>query len=187
MHAAVRGGLLLALGLASFAAAAVTGQWHIDSRYSHADFGVRLFWLHTVRGRFEQVEGTVEPRAGGNAVVNAQIAVNSLAMDSTRLRQWVLGEEFFDAARHPVLRFVSAPVPGNVLDAGGVLDGQLTLRGITRPMRFVLLPARCTADACTIQAHGQLRRSEFGMNAHHAVLSDRVELALSIALERSPD
>lgn len=174
------------LGLALAAHAAPSRVWHIRSPPSHADFGVRLLWLHTIHGRFEHVAGTVEPRTDGRVVVNARVAVDSLAMDSPRLRRWVLAEEFFDAARYPTLHFVSAPVARSALDGGGTLEGRLTLRGVTRPVRFQLLPARCTADACTIEAHGKLERSAFGMTGHRAVLSDQVRLALSIAIARAP-
>ncbi|NUR21965.1 YceI family protein [Frateuria sp.] len=184
----MRAAALVTLLAAAPASHAVPSQrWRIESPPSHVDFGVRLLWLHTIRGRFEQLAGAIEPRADGRVVVDASVAVDSLAMPSQRLRRWVLAGEFFDAARYPTLRFVSAPVARAVLDDGGALDGQLTLRGVTRPVRLELLPARCTADACTIEAHGQLRRSEFGMTDHHAVLSDRVELTLSIAIARMPD
>lgn len=176
---------LVALALAAHAAP--VRVWHIESAPSHADFGVRLLWLHTIHGRFGQIAGTVAPRTDGRVVVNASIAANSLAMDSPRLRRWVLDEEFFDAAQYPTLHFVSAPVARDTLDEGGALDGLLTLRGVTRPIRFELLPARCTADACLIEARGELKRSEFGMTGHRAVLSDHVELALSIAIARAPD
>lgn len=160
--------------------------WRIQSPPSHADFGVRLLWLHTVHGRFERISGMVAPGPDGRVVVDARVAVDSLAMDSARLRRWVLGEEFFDLAHHPELRFVSAPTARRTLDEGGTLAGELTLRGVTRPVELDLLPAHCTADACTIEARGQLMRSDFGMRGHHTVLSDRVELALSIAIARTP-
>jgi polyisoprenoid-binding protein YceI len=175
------------LGLALAAHAAPVRVWHIESAPSHVDFGIRLLWLHTIHGRFGQIAGTVQPRADDRMVVDARVAVDSLAMDSQRLRRWVLDEEFFDAAHHPTLHFVSAPVTRGTLDEGGTLDGELTLRGITRPVRLELLPARCTADACLIEARGELRRSEFGMTGHRTVLSDHVQLALSIAIARAPD
>ena len=73
------------------------------------------------------------------------------------------------------------------LDEGGVLSGQLTQHDATRPVQLDLLPAHCTADACLIEARGELHRSDFGMHGHHTLLSDRVELALSIAIVRTPD
>ncbi|MGN2253377.1 YceI family protein [Frateuria sp. GZRe12] len=178
-------GVLLVLAFAVHAAP--KRVWHLQSPPSHVDFGVRLLWLHTIHGRFESVVGTVEPRGRDRVVVDASVAVDSLSMDSQRLRHWVLDEEFFDAAQYPTLHFVSDPVPRRALDDGGALQGQLTMRGVTRPVRFELLPARCTADACMIQARGELERSEFGMRGHRTVLSDHVQLALAIAITRAPD
>lgn len=175
------------LALAFAAHAAPTRVWHIQSPPSHVDFGVRLLWLHTIHGSFGAISGTVEPRPDDQVVVDARIALDSLSMESPRLRRWVLDEEFFDAARYPTLHFISTPVSRHSLDDGGALEGRLTMRGVTRPVRFELLPARCTADACTIEAHGELRRSEFGMSGRHAVLSDHVQLALAIAITRVPD
>ena len=182
MHGAALAALL---ALASAPAPAHGTSWHIASARSHVDFDVRLLWLHRIRGRFEQVSGAVQPQPDGRVVVNARIATDSLSMNSPRLRRWVLDEEFFDAAHYPTLRFVSLPLARSTLDDGGTLDGRLTLRGVTHPVRFQLQPARCTADACTIEAHGQLQRRDFGMQSHHTVLSDRVGLALSIAIVRA--
>ena len=175
----------LALALAALVPAA-TAALRIDSAHSYAAFGVRLLWVHTIHGRFTQVSGSLAPRADGRVVVAAQVAVDSLAMDSPRLRRWVLAEEFFDAAHYPTLRFVSEPVPRATLAHGGTLAGRMTLRGVTRPVQLELAPAQCTASACTIEAHGEVQRSDFGMRNHHTVLSDHVALALSIALEREP-
>lgn len=178
---------LLALALAPARVPAAPAAWQIQSPPSHADFGIRLLWLHTIRGRFERITGTVEPREGGRMAVDAHVAVDSLAMNSPRLRRWVLDEDFFDAARYPTLRFVSVPVPRATLEEGGSLEGTLTLRGITRAVRLVVQPAHCTADACTIAVRGQLRRSDFGMDGRRPALADRVELALSIAIVRRTD
>jgi polyisoprenoid-binding protein YceI len=176
----------LALALAAQAPAATAADLRIDSTHSYAGFGVRLLWLHTIHGRFTRVSGSFEPQPDGRVVVAAQVAVDSLAMDSARLRRWVLAEEFFDAARYPTLRFVSAPVSRATLTHGGPLDGRMTLRGVTRPVQLQLEPADCEVGVCTIEAHGEVQRSDFGMRNHHTVLSDRVALALSIALAREP-
>lgn len=175
------------LSLTAGPQADAASAWRIQSPPSHVEFGVRVLWLHTIRGHFEQISGTVSPQPDGRVVVDARVAVGSLAMDSSRLRRWVWGPEFFDLAHHPTLRFVSTPTTRQTLDEGGVLPGELTLRGVTRPVQLQLLPAHCTADACMIEAHGELERSDFGMRDHATVLSDRVELTLSIAIVRTPD
>lgn len=176
----------LLAGLAFTAPTARSANYRIAADRSHADFAVRLLWLHTINGRFVQIAGQVQVDPYGLATVDARISVNSVVMDSARFRRWVLAPEFFDAAQYPTIHFVSAPVALSVLGKGGVLDGQLSMRGITRPIRFELMPSAggaITAGDCVIEAHGTLARGEFGMNGHRTALSDQVQLGLWITLD----
>lgn len=177
-------GLLAALVLA--VPTARSTDYRIAENRSYADFAVRLFWLHTISGRFMQITGEVRVGPRGLATVDARISVNSIVMDSERTRRWVLAPEFFDVAQYPILHFVSDPIALGTLTTGGVLDGQLSLRGVTRPIRFELMPATCStiaATGCVIEAHGTLSRNAFGMNTHRTALSDQVQLGLWITLD----
>ena len=76
---------LLAVGSAHAA------DYRIDPARSHADFGVRLFWLSQISGRFEQIDGDVTLSSlHDTAVVDARITVDSIQMSSDRIRRWVL-------------------------------------------------------------------------------------------------
>jgi polyisoprenoid-binding protein YceI len=181
---------LLLAGLVLAAPAARSTVYRIDSTRSHAEFSARLLWLQTISGRFTQIDGVVKLDARGLATVDARITTGGTVMDSERFRRWVLSSEFFDAAHYPTIHFLSDPITFATLTAGGVLDGQLTLRGITRPVHFDLLPAKCTAitaQTCLIEARGSVSRSAFGMTAHRTALYDRVQLGLLIALNPAPD
>jgi len=149
---------------------------------------VRLFWLRQIRGRFDQIGGevTLNPQRD-LATVDARIDVNSVQMDSDRFRRWVLAPEFFDVEHYPTIHFVSAPVAVAKLEDGGDLSGWLTVRGVTQPAVFQMLPAHCRLDAmhtCTIELRGSIQRSDFNMNGHRTALSDRVDLGLTIELDR---
>lgn len=164
-------------------------DYRIDVARSHAEFGVRLFWLRRVSGRFQQIAGEVSlnPRRD-SAVVDARIAVGSVSMDSERFRRWVLAPEFFDVAQYPSIHFVSEPIPLAALGQGGELQGWLTLRGVTRPARFELQAAHCqphSAEQCVLEVHGHIRRSDFGMDSHRAAVSDRVDLGMTVTLEHA--
>jgi len=160
--------------------------YRIDDARSRADFGVRLLWLHEIVGHFRHIDGTVLPGPRPDTmVVSADIAVDSVAMDSERTRRWLLAPEFFDAKDYPFIHFVSDPLPRSLLDDGGTLPGRLGLRGVTEPVSFVLHPMHCThalPATCRISLSGSLQRSDFGMSAHRAALSDKVELDLAIVL-----
>lgn len=160
-------------------------DYRIDTGRSHADFNVRLLWVRSVKGRFTQIAGEVALRPDGTATVDARIGVDSVTMPASWMRRWVLAEEFFDAAHYPTIHFVSEPVPIVALARGGVLDGELTLRGITRPVHFELQPTNClqiVVQGCNILVRGHVSRAAFGMNDHRAALSDTVRLSLTVAL-----
>ncbi len=180
--------LLAALVLAAPAARAV--EYRINPARSDAEFGVRLLWLQTISGHFTRIAGEVKLDDRGLATVDARITASSLVMSSERLRRWVMAPDFFNAVQYPTIRFLSRPITFAMLDSGGALDGKLTLRGVTRPVRFEVQPAHCTlstAQTCVIEARGLLSRSAFGMNTHRASVSDQVQLGLLIAIEHSPN
>lgn len=155
----------------------------IDSGRSHADFTVRVMWLFDTGGRFAGLEGEVHiDHFRSQAVVHARIAVDSVRMSGRGNEEWVKSPEFFDAAEWPEIRFDSDRFPLQRLERGGDLPGRLTVRGITRPMTFTLLPSGCPAPgrACPIEARGEIQRSDFGMRSRRGVVSDRVRLSLSI-------
>lgn len=163
-------------------------DYRIDPAASQASFQVRVLWLEHVGGNFTQVAGSVVPGPDPDSlVVDAVIPVESVSMPSSRIRQWVLAPAFFDAEHHPQIHFVSDPVAQAELDSGGILTGNLTLRGVTAPIHFAVQPAHCDQLApmpCRIMLQGRLRRSTFGMTSDRLALSDSVDLNLSITLQR---
>ncbi|RDS79629.1 YceI family protein [Dyella monticola] len=179
--------LLLWLPLPLLAANSDT-DYRIDPGASQAAFHLRVFWVDSVNGHFTHVDGDMLPGPHpASWVVNATIPVDSVAMSSTHLRQWVLDRSFFDAKDHPTIHFVSDPIAQSALDDGGTLTGYLTLRGITAPIRFAVEPMHCEQSVsapCTIVLHGDLHRSTFGMTSDRVALSDSVQLNLSITLQR---
>lgn len=182
--------LCLLAALVLLAPAARSMEYRINPARSDAEFGVRLLWLQTVTGRFTQIAGEVKLDQAGLATVDARITTASVQMHSARLRRWVLAPDFFDAEHYPTIHFLSQPITFSMLSTGGAMDGQLTLRGITRPVRFELEPSHCSATAeqtCIIEARGSVSRSAFGMNQHRTALSDQVQLGLLIALDHAPN
>jgi polyisoprenoid-binding protein YceI len=180
--------LLAALVLAAPAARSM--EYRINPARSDAEFGVRLLWLQTITGRFSQIAGEVKLDPNGMATVDARITTTSIEMHSARLRRWVLAPDFFDAEHYPTIHFLSQPITSGMLSTGGAMDGQLTLRGVTRPVHFELEPSHCSVAAeqtCIIEARGSVSRSAFGMNQHRTALSDQVQLGLLIALDHAPN
>lgn len=177
--------LLLGLGLVVDPAAAQPRVHVIDAAQASASFWIRPIWLKRIEGTFPVLEGVVEGSgADGAMAVDVRIDVRALQMGRASHVSWAQSAEFFDVARHPWIRFRSEPVSPQQLLAGGEVAGELTLRGVTRAVRFELQPASCTRPGfdCAVRATGELSRSDFGMDAKKHALSDTVHLDFSVRL-----
>lgn len=159
-------------------------RWVIDGDASEAEFRTRVFAVITISGRFDRVHGQIDiDRARGAARIDTAVDLTSLAMDSAAHADWALSPAFFDADRHPEARFRADDVPLDVLASGGVLYGQLTLRGVRRPVAFRLLGGDCPLDParpCALALQGSVRRTEFGMRAERHAVADRVQLRIAV-------
>jgi polyisoprenoid-binding protein YceI len=170
---------------------AATETLRLDGANSSAAFSVRVLWMFGVDGRFGSVHGQVAiDHSSGQATVDARIDAKDVSMRREGAINWVKSAEFFDVEHYPEIRFRSDAFPLERLHSGGVLPGALTMRGITRPVTFDVLPSSCKRMAidCPVQAAGTVHRSEFGMRTRRATLSDKVELSFSIRVfEPAPD
>ena len=158
----------------------------IDGPASRAHFEVRVLLVKRIGGGFGTVEGLLErDRAGGRFSVDVRVAADSVQMAKPGHADWARSADFFDAARHPWIHFRAERLPEHLLQDGGEIDGELTLRGITRPVRFTLEASECPRPGidCAVRAEGEVQRSEFGMDARRIVLADRVQFDFAIRVK----
>lgn len=161
----------------------------IDPALSRAEFSLRVVWVRRLEGQFEYIQGSISHPAPGRFDVKVQIAAQSLSMRNPDHAEWAQSAEFFDAARHPWIAFEARDASMDLLREGGELRGLLSLRGVTLPASFELLPATCERPGvdCAVEATGELQRSEFGMNARRWAVSDKVHLALRFRLRQEAE
>lgn len=143
------------------------GTYRAQSTASTFAFGVRhsaAFWF---RGAFADVTATL--RGDGDALVlegAARVASISI-VDPPEMRASVLGDQFFDAERHPQVGFRSVDM--RLADDGGVeVDGKLTIRGVTRPVAAVghLSPPRQAGfgEVAGVDLRATIDRRDFGFD-----------------------
>lgn len=120
---------------------APAGTWRIDPGRSMVEFTVTKLGFADVPGRFTDFGGTVryDPARPGNSSVEWRVRVASVATDAANRDRTLQAPEYFDARRHPELAFRS--VRARSLGDGRLeVDGDLTIKGITRPQRIVATP-----------------------------------------------
>jgi polyisoprenoid-binding protein YceI len=115
----------------------VTGTWTIDPVHSEVSFVVRHMMVSKVRGRFDTFEATIETAADPlQSTVTATVDLSSVNTGNETRDNHIRSADFFDIEKHPVMTFRSTgirPEGENFL-----LDGDLTLRGITKSVTFFL-------------------------------------------------
>ena len=91
--------------------------------------------------------------------------------------------DFFDVAKFPQMTYVSQKVT-RTSDSALKVEGQVTLRGITRPMELDVEvtdrkpEAAAGARYARFRAAGSLKRSEFGMVKYIDVVGDTVDFSI---------
>lgn len=107
--------------------------WKIDSAHSHVTFGVRHMMISTARGRFGEVNGTVEFDEANpiNSTVNVQIEAASIDTRDAQRDGHLRSADFLDADNYPTLTFVSKRVE-KIDDSHGRIIGDLTIRGVSK-------------------------------------------------------
>jgi polyisoprenoid-binding protein YceI len=118
-------------------AAAQATKWTVDKGHSNVKFTVTHMTVSEVEGSFKVFDGTVEHTKAdfSDAKVNFTVDVNSVFTDNERRDGHLKGDDFFNAAQFPTMKFVSTamkPLGNNKYQ----LSGNLTIRDVTKPVVF---------------------------------------------------
>lgn len=113
------------------------GTWVLDPSHSEVTFSVRHMMISKVRGTFGMKSATiVAPENPLEATVEASVDVTSVDTKDEGRDQHLRSAEFFDVETYPTMDFRSTGV--RVEDGDFLVDGNLTIRGITKPATFSL-------------------------------------------------
>ena len=114
----------------------IAGKWDIDAVHSEVGFTVKHMMVSKVRGRFDKFEGTIVTgdRPEDSSVI-ASIDANSINTHNEQRDGHIRGADFFEVDKHPFWTFTSTAIR-DVTPEGFVLDGDITIKGVTRPVTF---------------------------------------------------
>jgi len=140
------------------------GTYAADPIHSSFGFAVRYQGVSLFRGTLDEVTATLsDGRLEGAAKVES-ISIRT----PEQFRAHVLSPEFFDAANHPEVTFSSSSLDLRE-DGTAEVDGELTIKGITRPVHAVGTWTEPAGDAFG-RTRGHLKleavvdRTQFDMN-----------------------
>ncbi|HEU5333605.1 MAG TPA: YceI family protein [Actinocrinis sp.] len=168
----------------------IAGTWKADPAHSEVAFSVRHLMITTTRGRFTAYDVTIvtgdDPL---DSCVTASIDLASIDTGLALRDDHLRSADYLEAEKYPTMAYRST---GSRRTADGwAVDGDLTLHGVTRPVRLAVevngfAPDGFGGQRAGFSATAQISRREFGidltvpMDAGGVAVGDKVSISLEI-------
>ena len=170
-----------------------SGSWFVDPTHSTVEFRVKHLVIQTVKGRFRDFDGAIV--AGSVPFISGSIRVASLDTLHEERDAHLRSPDFFDVERYPEISFNAAGMQFNGDDRSFALAGELTIKGVTRPITLDGEFGGAVRDAdgrerIALALRGQLDRSDYGLvwnrllETGNVLVGDTVDLVLDVSAVR---
>ena len=163
-------------------------NWTLDATHSELGFKIKHLMISNVSGSFKNFSATVETEnedfAGADISLSAEIA--SINTNNEQRDAHLLNSDFFEADQYPHLTFRSTKVEKKSSDEY-VLFGDLTLKGITKPVTLDVEYNGLTKDPwggerAGFLVTGKIKRSEWALNFNAALETGGVVLGEEVKI-----
>ena len=177
--------LVTALAFASTAAFAEPVTYTMDPAHTDVIAQWNHFGYSNPIAHFGQVDGTItyDPDNVSTSSVEVTLPMSGLSSHVAAFDEHLRSEELFDVANFPEATFRSTHVEAT--DGGLSVAGDLTIKGITRP---VVLAATINAvsdhpmtgqPSAGFDATTTIKRSDFGLGLYAPAVSDEVQIRIT--------
>ncbi len=165
----------------------VAGTWELDPVHSHIGFVARHLMVSKVRGHFSKFQAQIVTAPNPlESSATATIDLSSVETGNDMRDNDLRSSNFFDAATHPEMTFRSTGIRRE--GDGLVLDGDLTIRGVTRPVSLAFEvngfgPDPYGGTRAGFSAHGEINRTDFGVSFNAPVpggvmVSEKIQIEI---------
>ena len=166
------------------------GTWNVDVSHSGVTFVARHLMVTKVRGRFTDFAGTITVADDPlQSKVEATVQMASVTTGDDGRDGHLRNNDFFDIETYPTMQFVGA---GIVADGDDYrLNGDLTIKGVTKPVSFELEFDGVATDPWNntkagFTAETEINRKDFGVDwnvaleAGGVLVGEKVKVTLDI-------
>ena len=163
------------------------GTWTADAAHSHVGFTVRHMVVSKVRGSFDKFEATLNIAEDPlQSTVEATIDLASINTGDEGRDGHVKGGDFFDILQYPTMEFRSTGIRPNGSDY--YLDGELTIKGVTKPVTLELEFNGVTKDPwggtrAGFSAAGEVNRGDYSISYNAALETGGVLIGEKLKIE----
>ena len=170
--------------------AQASSRYRLDVVHSTVGFAVKHMLFSTVRGKFNDVQATVQidEQTGSLRSVNAEISVASVDTDNAKRDGHLRSDDFFNADQYPTITFESTSIESEG-NGNYRVDGILTIRDVSKPITLEGKLLGKMPGRVAFEAAGQINRQDFNVTWNKALqsagglmVSDEVDLDIEVAL-----
>jgi polyisoprenoid-binding protein YceI len=143
------------------------GTWKIDRSHSDLRITARHLMVAKVRGTFEDLDGTIVVAENPlDSSVEIEAKASSVTTGTADRDTHLRSPDFLDAEQYPLVTFRSTDIAPDGDD--WKLTGDLTIRGVTKPVTFDLSFEGAAVDPygntkAAFSAAGEIDRREWGL------------------------
>lgn len=177
--------LLLSVSV-SFSATAAPETYVIDGTHTYPRFEYSHFGYSNQVSRFDKTSGSIVlDRAKKSGSVDVVVDTTSVNTGLPLFNGHIQDEDFFDTKKFPTITFKSSKLNFSG-DKPSSVDGNLTIKGITKPVKLDIVSFHCMAhpmlkkDACGANAVTKIKRTEFNIGKHAPYVGDDVTLTIAV-------
>jgi polyisoprenoid-binding protein YceI len=152
-----------------------TTKWVIDPAHSEIQFKVKHMMITTVTGTFKEFKSEVETDGDdfSTARITFEAATESVFTNAEQRDAHLKSADFFDSENFPVMSFVSSRLE-KIDDENWQLRGDLTIRGVTKPVRLEVEFGGIGKDPwgntkAGFSINGKINRKDWGLNWNAAL------------------
>jgi polyisoprenoid-binding protein YceI len=169
-----------------------TGTWNVDPAHSRVGFSIRHMGIATIRGEFTEFAGVLEVGQSLSSIrASGSVNVASIFTNEPHRDEHLRSADFFDAAQHPTLTFVSNGVEA-VDEERFRITGSLTIHGVTNPVVLDAVVQGTDVDPwgnerVGLEVTGEISRGDYGMSFNQALgsgrmlVGDKVKLTIDVS------
>ena len=183
--------LFLTVALIAAPALAAPVKYTIDSNHTYPSFATDHFGgVSTWRGKFNKTTGTIvldrEAQAGS---IDVTIDASSVDFGNDKLNDHARSPDMLDVAKYPTAAF-TGKLGKFVNGAPTVVDGSLTLHGVTKPVQLTVDSFLCKThpmtkkEFCGANVSGKINREDFGVS-YGKQMGFNMDVGLNIQVEAS--